>query len=101
MANAILNDHLSGVYRRGEMQVPEDLDSIDSGHDELLPDHHTRLREYFADDPELLNLLLQGHSFVECEQRLGVSRRAIRYRVGKARRRAMQPGANQRQLARR
>jgi DNA-directed RNA polymerase specialized sigma24 family protein len=85
IANHVLNRHLAGIYKAG-IPAEVEIDEIDLSSPS--PEHYTRLKKYFADDPELLTLLLQGYSFVECEQRMRVSRKAIRHRIDKARKEA-------------
>jgi hypothetical protein len=88
----VLNEHLAANYQSNELHFNEDFPMDEIGSDDVLrdrsADHFTRLREYFGDDQELLNLLLAGHSFKECEGVLGLSREAVRYRVNKVKRRA-------------
>jgi RNA polymerase sigma factor (sigma-70 family) len=82
-ANAALNRHLAGVYKtRAIMVEGRDIDEIDvidpRGRDfDDRNDIYECLRSWFADDLELLDLLLAGYSLTECEQKLGLTRKAV------------------------
>jgi hypothetical protein len=75
-----LNDFLEDKYKRaGTVEYnPNDpgLDTPDNS-----TSHYGRLLVCFGDDKPLLDLLLAGHSLTECEDLLGLSRKAVRYRM--------------------
>jgi hypothetical protein len=83
---ASLNRSLVTTYRN-KARVSLDLNTIttEDGDSMLIDD---RLQYGFIDDPQLLNLLLEGHSLSECAIQLGITRKAARYRLQKAIRRA-------------
>ena len=90
-ANAVLNRHLAGVYKIRAVIVDDvDFDEIDvidpRGRDmDDRNDVYERLFHCFQEDVELLDLLLAGYSQAECGQKLGLTRKAIRHRIEKAR----------------
>jgi RNA polymerase sigma factor (sigma-70 family) len=90
-ANAVINRHLASVYKIGAVIVDYvDIDKIDvidprSREMDDRNDVYERLLDCFQEDVELLDLLLAGFSQTECEHELGLTRKAIRYRIEKAR----------------
>ena len=90
-ANAVGNRHLANVYKIRSVIVDDvDIDEIDvidpRGRDmDDRNDAYERLLYCFQEDVELLDLLLAGYSQAECEQKLTLTRKAIRHRIEKAR----------------
>ena len=79
--SAAVNRHLAGADKTKAIMVEgRDIDEIDvidpRGRDfDDRNDIYERLRSWFADDLELLDLLPAGYSLTECEQKLGLTRR--------------------------
>jgi RNA polymerase sigma factor (sigma-70 family) len=90
-ANAVVNRHLANLYKMRDVIVDDvDIDEIDvidpRGRDmDDRNDVYERLLDCFQEDVELLDLLFAGYSQAECEEKLGLSRKAIRHRIEKAR----------------
>ena len=90
-ANAVIDRHLASVYKIRTVIVDcVDIDEIDvidpRGRDmDDRNDAYERLLGCFQEDVELLDLLLAGYSQTACEQKLGLTRKAIRHRIEKAR----------------
>ena len=99
-ANAVINRHLAGVYKIRAVIVEDvDIDEIDvidpRGRDmDDRNDVYERLFYCFQEDVELLDLLLAGYSQTECGQKLGLTRKAIRHRIEKARTRGLLSSAH-------
>lgn len=91
--NSVLNRELNTSYRTTETRADVDIDTLDLTDEGIEPTNYKRLRDCFAHDLDLLHLLLEGHSLVECAKVLGLSRKAVRYRLGVARRMAAKHGA--------
>ena len=51
---------------------------------------YTRLHDAFSSDPQLLLLLMDGHSMADCQHLLDLTRKALRYRIEKIRNAAQQ-----------
>ena len=58
--------------------------------EEISTNRFDEVVDAFEEDKELLDLLLQGYSFRDCEEILGVTRMAIEYRLKKVRKRCLE-----------
>ena len=90
-ANAVINRHLASVYKIRAVIVDDvDIDEINvidprGGDMDDRNDVYERLLDCFQEDVELLDLLFAGYSQAECEEKLGLTRKAVRHRIEKAR----------------
>jgi DNA-directed RNA polymerase specialized sigma24 family protein len=90
-ANSVINNHLANVYQKPcdygidfEALVTDGTDSID----------YESIAELFREDKELLNLLIQGYTFRECEDLLGLSAEQVRWKIEKVRRKKLKANPN-------
>jgi DNA-directed RNA polymerase specialized sigma24 family protein len=90
-ADSVLNDYLQDGYKRsGTIEFDPNLNELHTSQCGLDFDIDAteKLVHAFGSNRELLNLLLSGKSEADCARELGLSRKAIRHRMDKARKRA-------------
>ena len=85
-ADSVTNKYLATLYEKPEAQLNDDFEipaltlDPDSSYLDLL--------DVFSEDKDVLDLFLQGYNVTEIGQMLGLTRKALRWKMAKASKRA-------------
>jgi RNA polymerase sigma factor (sigma-70 family) len=85
LTDSIVKTHLVKVYAEPQMEIVN-LDELPAAQDKLISRYEEISEAFGEEEHQLLDLLMEGYTFKECQDILGISRKAFRWRIEKIRR---------------